>query len=201
MIKIEDSNENEMVLAFLKAEIDSPRFGLPIKSALSQLKYSREEIIDNADLNNLSHNIIRDKLMGFRGYKCNNALFAGFPNNVKWERFALAPMELNNLKYIKYNKWIEISGGSRLVVDGAKNIDTNQILEDDYNINEAIKTVAQEFKKGIRYPELIVAKGEDDFLVLIEGHTRATAYALANIKENIKIIVGTSSQMNNWIFY
>jgi hypothetical protein len=37
--------------------------------------------------------------------------------------------------------------------------------------------------------------------VLIEGHTRATAYALAQLPERIECIVGSSPIMNQWAFY
>jgi hypothetical protein len=38
-------------------------------------------------------------------------------------------------------------------------------------------------------------------MVLMEGHTRATAYALTGITDVIELIIGTSSHMRRWPFF
>ncbi len=62
-------------------------------------------------------------------------------------------------------------GGSRLVVDGANNVDSVDTAEDT---NKNIKGVADELKRGKRYPELIAVHGDCEDIILVEGHTRAT---------------------------
>jgi hypothetical protein len=52
---------------------------------------------------------------------------------------------------------------------------------------------------GTRYPELILAE-KDNELILIEGHTRATAYVYANHKESVDVFIAKSPDINNWSF-
>jgi hypothetical protein len=197
---IETISENEMVLAFLKAEIDSPRFGSHVKQGLVSQNSTRD-IIDNPDLQNDSENLIRGNcLESFRGYQTNQFLFQGFPNNIVWKRASVAKTELENFKYANYPTWVELSQGSRLVSDGASNINTIQI--DDININ--VKAVEKLIRLGKSFPELIlVSKSQNDNPVLIEGHTRATAYSLAKdaLPDEIEVLVGFSDQIDQWCFY
>jgi hypothetical protein len=78
------------------------------------------------------------------------------------------------------------------VVDGAKRVEAIQVGE---NANENIKAVADDLRAGKRYPELIAVESEGGFLILVEGHTRATAYVLARIAEPIEAFVGSSPQI------
>src|SRR5437773_7223669 len=118
MVVIGDSDENKMISAFLRAEIDSPRFGQQIATDLALLGYSRE-IIDNPDFNDKMQNIVRAQLLNFRGYSTRTYLFSGFPVNVIWQHIQLGYDELSKLKYANYRTWIQLSAGSRLVIDGA----------------------------------------------------------------------------------
>jgi hypothetical protein len=71
--------------------------------------------------------------------------------------------------------------------------------------------VAREVAAGRQYPPLIFAGessttglGESSTtgLVLVEGHTRATAYFLEMPDEaEIEVIVGSSGVMRSWAFY
>ncbi len=197
MIEIGQSNENEMILAFLRAEVDSPRFGQNLVEPLTRAGYTRQEIIDNPDLLNNNHNFFRASLLDFRGYNIRDFLFKGFPRDVAWRRVELEPDEIKLLKYANYPTWIDLSGRTRLVIDGARNIDTIQVAED---ANIHVKAVLAEIQNGRTYPELIaVERGSN--LILVEGHVRATAYALAGPQSNIGVIIGSSSTMNRWIWY
>lgn len=198
MIEISPSEENEVVLAFLKAEIDSPRFGSNYKTILLNSGLSRREIIDHPDLRNKEQNHIRRELLkAVRGYKANNYLFAGFPSDISWRKVQIKPDEFDLLRYAKCQPWIRLSGDTRLVTHGAKNVDCI-IVE---GANQNIKQIADDFKKGKRYPELIAVEDHDGSLILVEGHTRATAYALANLNEDVTILLGSSPTMHLWSFY
>jgi hypothetical protein len=48
--------------------------------------------------------------------------FEGLPLDVQWERAMLSKQELEQVKYIEYDYWVELSSGSRLPRDGARNI-------------------------------------------------------------------------------
>jgi hypothetical protein len=137
-------------------------------------------------------------LTAVRGYGNRTFLFKGFPQNVKWRKVAIEAEDAAKLKYANYETWVRLSGGSRLVVDGAKRVEEIQVGE---NANENIQAVADDLRAGKRYPALIAVESEGGFLILVEGHTRATAYVLARIAQPIEIFVGSSPQMKLWAFY
>lgn len=198
---VKDLNEDEMIIAFLKAEIDSVRFGSLYNQLLLLLGTDRS-IIDNPNINNIQENKIRRTLLDrVRGYGKRILLFTGFPNDVIWKRVLITKDELENTKYANHPTWITLSNNTRLVSEGAKNVDLIQTQE---NANANIKAVAQDFKKGKVYPELIFASRDTlSGLVLIEGHTRATAYILekGSMPDEIKVIVGISQEIINWQYW
>ncbi len=57
-----------------------------------------------------------------RGYGTRTELFDGFPYDVRWQWMAIAAAELARVRYIDYDYWVELSGGSRLAVDAAPRI-------------------------------------------------------------------------------
>ncbi len=199
MVKIGPVSEDEVVLAFLRGEIDSPRFGPSYSAILTNSRLSRVQLIDNADLSNVSDNHVRSELLkAVRGYRAGTYLFHGFPPSVRWGRVRLEPPEVGQLRYANYPTWIQLSNGSRLVADGARNVDRVQTQE---NTNDNIRAVAFALKAGQRYPELITAESHDGALILIEGHTRATAYVLSGLSESVDCFVASSPAMRGWAFY
>lgn len=202
MIELGVSNENEVVLAFLQAEIDSPRYIQLITDPLSRAGLSRNEIIDNADLTNTQHNQIRAALLGrYRGYGANNYLFQGFPKKVAWRKVSIAPIEFPFLMYVNYSPWVELSSGSRLVVDGAKQIALRTGTEPKYPIPAIRAILATLLNSGRRYPPLVAVEGHEGKLILIEGNTRSTAYVISGLEKSIEMIVGFSPEIPSWVFY
>jgi len=202
MLLIGQATEHKMVLAFLKAEIDSPRYEQVYRQKISALGFSQTQLIESADLHNDHQNMERIKLLGeVRGYGANSYLFHGFPNDVSWQRVRLEQPEIARLKYAKHYTWIILSNGTRLVRDGASNIDKIQVPDVNCTINENVKKVVAGIQNGKSYSELIAVSGFDDDLILIEGHTRATAYVLSKYTQPVTLLVGTSARMRNWAFY
>ena len=81
-----------------------------------------------------------------------------------------------------------LSNGTRLVKDGASNIDKTLIPDVNDTINENVKKVVAAIQRGKSYPELIAVSGLDDDLILIEEHTRATSYvACRNVCPNAQL--------------
>ena len=60
MREIGPASNAEMVLSFLRAEIDSPR-GLHYIAVLNQMRADRYSLIDNADLNDANPNRVRGR--------------------------------------------------------------------------------------------------------------------------------------------
>jgi hypothetical protein len=202
MIDLGPATENDMVLAFLRAEVDSARFGALYQSCFDQLGkfgFDRQALVDSPNLQSAEQNAIRKAILkAVRGYTAGQLLFTGFPVDVTWRRISMEHADLSKLKYANCPPWIELSKDTRFVVEGARNVGADTPAE-DAAVN--IRAVADDLKRGRRYPELIGVDGQNGDIILMEGHTRATAYALTQLPERIECIVGSSPTMRTWTFY
>lgn len=188
-----------MVLAFSKAEIDTPnwkKYAMPI---LSDMGYTRT-LIDDADLGNESENRARVYCLScMRGFKKNQLLFESFPAKVRWNKVYLSIDELGGVKYInQQDPWVKLSGDTRLVSGGANN--RNPV----YPINSDINSIEEKVRAGFEFPELVlVSEREQSDFILLEGHKRATAYVRAGdyLTKGINVIAGFSEELNNWKWY
>ena len=192
-----------MVLAFLQADMESPtERGKAFAAALARTGVDRDLLIGaHADSNNPQQNNIRRCILGaVRGYGWGQYLFKDFPNDTAWRLVTVTPTEVKGFKYANHAGW-GWSGGTRLVSEGVKNLDQVQTKEIK-EINDRVTDIATRLRQGARFPALIAAQcvGVTD-VVLIEGHTRATAYALTNQPGEIEVIIGTSSHMGGWPFF
>jgi hypothetical protein len=203
MIVIEPATEHEMVLAFMKAEIDSPRYRTGYQQLITTFGFPRVQLIELADLHNDCQNMQRRKLLqGIRGYGANEYLFRGFPEDISWKRVRIERRELERVKYAKHETWVKLSAGTRLVGDGARNIDHIQVSESPtVTLNGNVKAVTEAIRNGESYPELIAVAGPRDVLILVEGHTRATAYVRSQYSQPIICLVGTSARMAQSAYY
>jgi hypothetical protein len=195
MIERGSTTADEMVLAFLQAEVDSPRYRDYYALALTKIGATRATLIDNADLQDARQNAARSVILGaFRGYGQNRVLFAGFPIDTCWRKVSVTPAELGHFKYAKHRIWSALTRGTRLVADGATNLDT---VQTDENTRVHVRAVAERLAQGDRFPPLIAVQnaGAHD-TVLMEGHTRATAYALTGIPDEITVLIGSSTDMS-----
>ena len=66
---------------------------------------------------------------------------------------------------------------------------------------QQIVAIAERIRNGVRLPPLIAARHDSGDLVLIEGHSRATAYALESYGGTVEAFVGYSLSMTDWPFY
>lgn len=186
-----------MILAFLRAEYHSPRFKTLIRKALG----GDATPIYRPKLDDAAQNAVRKQaLAAVRGYGLGNYLFQGFPADVEWVVIAMTRDDVGNLLYANYATWTALSDGSRTVRDGAANID---VIEADEDANANIRAVARELEAGREYPEMIVvAETSDAAHVLVEGHTRATAYFLTLPPNGeVEVIAGYSPTVSGWAFY
>jgi hypothetical protein len=197
---IEEVTEHEMAALFLKSEFPSPRYRDTLLSLLQQEGLD-PRIIEEPNATDEAENRIRLKLLGdFRGFRQNRSLFEGFPEDVSWYRYALTREELARVHYIDYSYWNELSSGSRLPTDAAQNIRAGvEIFEVS---NEGFLRMADAFRQGACFPELILVGTEPGFpLVALEGHARLTTYFLAPecLPETMTALVGFSSDMATWM--
>jgi hypothetical protein len=126
MIELGPATEDEMVLAFLGAEVESSRFRGHYQNCFDQLEkfgIDQKLLLDNADLQSVQQNSIRKNILRTaRGYGDGQLLFRNFPTDATWRRVALERTDLGKLKYGNWPPWVAFSGGTRRVVDGAANI-------------------------------------------------------------------------------
>ncbi len=195
---IRNISEEEVVATFLKTELVSPRF----KHRYSNLSRKHIAMINNPNLKSKLENKYRSQLLSkTRGYP-DRRIFTNFPKNVSWKRAYLSKKELQEVQYIDYDYWNELSGGSRLPKDAAKNIRAGKTVFGHSNQN--FKNMAKAVEKGIGFPELIlVSTDKGGKMVALEGHARLTAFMLAlkHIPNKIEVIIGFSKKMKKWDLY
>jgi hypothetical protein len=191
MIEQGPASEDDVVLAFVQAEIDSPKWGPSYRAALQAHGWARADLIDAADLSDLQANRNRRALLGdVRGFGRGTGLFQGFPSDAAWRRVSIELPDIQRLKYINHDAdWLELSGGTRLVQVAARNLQINR------RIAANVCRTRREIEQGRCTVALILVKASNDELVVLEGHTRATAYAVLADRP-FTAFIGMSSLMN-----
>jgi hypothetical protein len=195
MIELGSASDDDAVLAFLQAEIDSPKWGRHYRAAMRARGLERARLIDAADLSDAQANHDRMSLLGdVRGFGRGIGLFRGFPLDVEWKQVIVEPPDFQRLKYISGDAdWLDLSGGTRLVQEGARN------LEIDSNIAASVRRTQRGIEQGRCAAALILVENGRDELVIVEGHTRATAYVSISDR-SFPAFVGTSPLMMQWVF-
>ncbi|MDE6592985.1 MAG: hypothetical protein K2K57_07980 [Oscillospiraceae bacterium] len=194
------SSEAEMISEFLKAEYRSERFSEQIKKAMKELLLD-ESIILSEDLNNTNENIARKKLLGeFRGYGLNRELFENFPNEIQWSLCNFVSDDLNNIRYIDYSYWNELSKGTHSPLIAAQTILNG--IEIYGQSNEGFLKAAEFIKSGGKFLRPILLTADSKHFVIVEGHLRITAFALVPEHfNNAQCLVGkcSSDDLKKWI--
>ena len=208
-------SEAEMVALFLATEYPSPRTHQHILQVLQREGWP-PRIIEQPNLHDAQENAQRRSILGaYRGYAQNTDYFEslpldveyldyfeGFPPDVQWERAMLSQQELEQVQYIEYDYWVELSRGSRLPRDARK-----EILAGDevFGVShQRVLQMAEAFRAGAQFPTLIlVGKNRESPLVVLEGHMRLTAMVLAPecLPAELEVMVGFSEQIENWGCY
>lgn len=172
---LRDSSEEEMVLAFLRGELDSERFREPILKALEAAGVS-EEIILKGDITDKRQNILRNRVLGlFRGYP-DREIFEHYPSGVAWKYAVFEAIDLNKLRYVDYSYWNELSKGTSEPLRAAETVRKG---EEIYGIsNQYFLEGKKMLERGMTFPPMIVLTCGNEMYLILEGHCRATSYAL-----------------------
>jgi hypothetical protein len=119
MRRIRPSSEAEMVALFLRTELPAARFGDALGALLERAGLP-ERVVTDPDLDDPAENQARWQLLTWhRDYGTRTGLFNGFPDAVSWAWMAITPAELARVRYVGYDYWVQLSGGTRLAVDAA----------------------------------------------------------------------------------
>jgi hypothetical protein len=199
MRRLRPSSEEEMVALFLRTELPAARSRDDLR-ALLERDGLPERVVTAPDLGDDAENQARLRLLTqHRGYGTRTELFDGFPDDVRWQWMAIAPAELARVRYIDYDYWVELAGGTRLAVDATPRIRAGVApfgVPSDWALG-----MAQEVASGARFPPLIlVTTGPGGDLVVLEGHARLTAFMLARdwLPPELEVLVGSSPTMTRW---
>jgi hypothetical protein len=199
MRPLRPSSEAEMVALFLRTELPAARFRDKLRALLERDDVP-ERVITDPDLDDDAGNQARLRLLTeHREYGTRAGLFEGFPDDVRWQWMAITSAELARVRYIDYDYWVELSGGTRLAVDAAPRIHAGVApfgVSSDWALG-----MAREVASGARFPPLIlVTTRPGDKLVVLEGHARLTAFMLARdrLPLELEVLVGSSPAMTRW---
>ena len=215
MRTVRSISEAEMVALFLATEYPAPRTHQLMLPVLQREGWP-PSLIEQPNLDDERENAQRRSVLGaYRGYGQSPDYFAGlpldveyldyfagFPLDVQWELATLSQQELEQVKYIEYEYWVELSGGSRLPRDGVRTILAGC---DVFGVsNQGFLQMAASLRAGVRFPTLIlVGKNRESPLVVLEGHARLTAMLLAPecLPAELEVMVGLSEQIEHWGCY
>ena len=199
MRRLRPGSEAEMIALFLRTELPAARFRDKLQALLNQVGLP-ERLITAPDLDDPAENQARERLLTeHREYGTRAGLFEGFPDDVCWEWMAITPAEVATIRYIDYDYWVELSGGTRLAADAAPRIRAGVApfgVSSDWALGMA-RAVAD----GARFPPLIlVTAGPSGNLVALEGHARLTAYMLCpdRLPPELEVLIGSSPGMAGW---
>ena len=188
-----------MVAVFLRTELPSGRWKDDLRALLERAGLP-DRVITAPDLGDDPENQARLRLLTeHRGYGTRTEIFDGFPDEVRWQWMAITPAKLAEVRYIQYDYWDELSGGSRLAVDAAARIRAGVT---PFGVpNNGKLEMAQAVASGAQFPPLILVTTDfGGYLVVLEGHVRLTAFMLARdqLPPELEVLVGSSPAMTRW---
>lgn len=191
-------SEDEMIAVFLRAELDSGRYGEKLRGFLAR-DGRAPEVLRRPNLADPELNDYRRRLLDeYRAYERRDGLFGGFPQQVDWFRAALSRDEVLDILYINWDWWLTISDGTRRPRDAARRIRDGLVPGSTVEEHEPL---AAALRGNPLPPELIVATTTAHSpLVVVEGHFRLTAYALFPhyVPDELEILLGVSDDMAEW---
>jgi hypothetical protein len=157
MIEQGPASDDDVALAFLQAEIESPKWGPHYRDAMQARGLDRASLIDAVDLSDARANRNRRNLLGdVRGFGRGCGLFQRFPLDTKWRHVLVEAPDFYRLKYISGDAdWLNLSGGTRLVQDGARNLDAISYIA------EKVRATQRGIEQGRSMAGLILASARD----------------------------------------
>ncbi|MFH1171642.1 MAG: hypothetical protein V1778_03830 [bacterium] len=179
--------EEEMVLEFVRAEMESPRFSGRYMDWLSQHGYSPD-----VDLENVPPDVRKELLVTVRP-----GLFKTLPKDIVWHDVLVEQQDWEKILYFNEEVWRNFSSGTRLVKRGIEKLG----LPNHHKITKRVAEITKQLKAGETIPKIIlVSTVEQSKLVLLEGHVRATAYVASGVyrEREIPAILGTSDRITEW---
>jgi hypothetical protein len=199
------ATENQVILAWLQAEIESVSFqqylaGEPPNPVfLAQaLRAARSPNLRDADQNELRRKIV----VKTHGFGLGIKSFEGLANDIQWRRARVTSHEVGEMLYASgHPAWTALAPVTRKVAEGASNV--GHVFSGDQT-NMLVLALALRIADSNpppALPEIICLRRPDSQLVIMEGHTRATAIMLeAHRMLQVTVYVGASPSVANWVY-
>lgn len=192
--------EAEVVLAFLRGEIESQRFGSEVKRAV--LDAGGLQLVRTPDLSSETENRARERALAqARGWR-NTELFQDFPEQVDWFHGDLPPDVLERVRFIDYSYWNELSGGSRRPRDVLEVLRTGTLPDwlNELGTNWCFEFAAQLETSRVVDDLIVMATPGLSELVLLEGHARLTAIFVGDLQRRLRVgaYIGVSKEIRQW---
>jgi hypothetical protein len=194
------ATEAEVVLAFLRGEVDSERFGEDVRTAL--VDAGGLQLVRSPDLTSDRENRARERALAMaRGWR-DAELFEGFPQQVDWYHGVLPPDVLTRVRFIDYSYWNELSGGSRRPADVLATLRSGRLpvwlseLGTDWCAQFAARLATAEAVEDL----IVMATPDLRRLVLLEGHARLTAIFVGGLQRRLTVraYLGLSEAIEQW---
>jgi hypothetical protein len=193
VLELEPASEAEMVVTFLRAELESSRNRGDVLQGLHRVR-ATQALIERPNLTSAEENAARIEVLRYRGYGDRVWLFSGFPAAVNWHRTVFGAGHLMQVKVLNQAEWVAYSGEGRLAVDASRRMAT-------LSERDIVEAIASTLRRGGTVPEIIVVGTTVEKLVIIEGHKRVMAALNTNPTPSLAALVGLSPEMSNWHFH
>ncbi len=197
---LRQSSEEEMIREYLRAEFSSSRYSDGIRDTMKGLALD-EKIILSADMQSQEENRQRRELLGaVRGYGRNESMFERFPIVTDWKLCGFSQPDLEKIRYIHYSYWNMLSGGTHRPTDAAEMIRRGICVYEQSN--EGFLRAASHIRNNGTFPSMFFLTADYEEYVIVEGHLRMTAYAMApEYFKDIKVIVGkcAGEELKGWM--
>jgi len=197
------ATHDQVILAWLQAEIDSPRFEQlyfgPWESP-ADVAFVKQ-VVKTPNLADPAENYIRrTKLAVVRGFGWDHALFKGLRNDLTWRRVRFTIDEVADMLYARHVDWMALAP-TRKVSGGAAKVGAFRPLDK----LAYILVLAEQIRDNDpppAFPEIICLRRHDGGTSVMEGHGRATAYAIESAKfpDGIAAYLGEGASVASWLF-
>ncbi len=200
------ASDDQVILAWLQAEITSPPFQSYLIGDPPQPSHLARglTLARNPDLDNAEHNAERRRIIASaHGFGRGALIFAGLDDDIKWRRVRAAIADVAAMLYSNRNAtWTTLAPATRKVAEGAANA-ARVFSGDDTNMH--ILSLASTICHAEPAPflsELICLRLPDGGVSLLEGHTRATAIVLEGhrLPNGVDAYIGDSPSVKDWAY-
>ncbi|TMC39205.1 MAG: hypothetical protein E6J28_03945 [Chloroflexi bacterium] len=198
------ATEDQVILAWLQAEIESPDFqayivGNPPQPANLSLALKAAR---SPDLRDQAQNDLRRQIItSIYGFGQGKGSFEGLANEIAWRRVKLTTDEVAEMLYARHEgAWQLLSPVTRKVAEGATNI--GHVFTGDGTNMVVLSLASGICHSDKKVPEVIALKRPDGRLVILEGHARATAIVLEahRFPHGVQAYVGDGPSVAGWAY-